>query len=154
MMRKVNGRRFTAPAILLETLAACSQPTDAETALRTWLASGARAVELEDRRELMAMVSPDYADARGNSREDIDRLLRLLFLREDGIRVVTRIENITVHDDSAADVMLTAAVAGNDEATLLGFSADALRFRFELVVDGEDWLLTGARWGELGEEPR
>jgi hypothetical protein len=135
-------------------MAACTPPTDAETALRAWVADGASAIEREDRRELMEMVSPAYADARGNRREDIDRLLRLLFIRQDGITVVTRIEDISVYDDSAADVSLTAAVAGSMETAMLGFNADALRLRLELVVDDGDWVVTSARWSELGEAPR
>ena len=124
MIRHVNGRRGLL-TVFLATLAACAPPTDAETALRAWVATGSSAVESEDRRELMAMVSPDYADTRGNSRDDIDRLLRLLFLREDGIRVMTRIEDIKVHENSAAEVLVTAAVAGINENATLGFSADA-----------------------------
>jgi hypothetical protein len=154
MIRRVNGRSVKALAALALTVTACTPPTDTETALRDWVADGERAIESEDRRALMAMVSPAYADARGNSRDDIDRLLRLLFLRQDGITVVTRIEDIVVNDDTAADISLTAAVAGGNEAAFLGFDADALRFRFELVDDDGDWVVTSARWGELGEAPR
>ena len=70
---------------------------------------------------------------------------------EDGITVVTHIEAIEVYDDTAAKIVLTAGVAGSREQSLLGFSADAVRFEFELEHNGDDWLLTGARWGELGE---
>jgi hypothetical protein len=149
-----NGRGVKALAVLAATLAACTSPTDAETALSAWVANGARAVERKDRRELMGMVSPAYADARGLSREDLERLLRLLFLRQDGITVVTRIEEINVYDDSAADLSLTAILAGSSDAKVLGFDADALRLRLELVDDDGVWLLTSARWGELGEAPR
>ena len=154
MIRRVNGTRVTAFAVLFASLAACSPPTDAETALREWVARGEAAAEREDRRELMGMVSSSYADARGNSREDIDRTLRLLFLREDGIKVVTHIEEIEVYDDTAAKITLTTGVAGSSDTSLLGISADAVRFEYELEHDGDDWLLTGARWGELGETLR
>ncbi len=100
------------------------------------------------------MISGSYADARGNSRDEIDRTLRLLFLREDDIKVVTHIETIEVFDDTAAKITLTAGVAGSRDSSLLGISADAVRFEYELEYDGDDWLLTGARWGELGETLR
>ncbi len=154
MIRRVNGTRVTALAVLFATLAACSPPTDVETALREWVERGEAAAEREDRRELMGMISAIYADGRGNSRDDIDRTLRLLFLREDDIKVVTRIEEIEVYDDTAAKITLTAGVAGSSDASLLGISADAVRFEYELEHDGDDWLLTGARWGELGEKLR
>ncbi len=154
MIRRVNGTRVTALAVLFATLAACSPPTDVETAWREWVERGEAAAEREDRRELMGMISAIYADGRGNSRDDIDRTLRLLFLREDDIKVVTRIEEIEVYDDTAAKITLTAGVAGSSDASLLGISADAVRFEYELEHDGDDWLLTGARWGELGEKLR
>lgn len=154
MIGRVNERGVTALAVLATTLVACTPPTDAETALRAWIANGARALEREDRRELMAMVSPAYADARGLDREDIDRLLRVLFLRQDGITVVTRIEDIKVYDESAADLSLTAILAGSSEAKILGFDADALRLKLEVVDDDGHWLLTSAQWAELGEAPR
>lgn len=154
MIRQVNGTRVTAIALGFALLAACSPPTDAEAAIREWVARGEAAAEAEDRRELMNMISTSYADARGNSRDDIDRTLRLLFLREDGIKVVTHIEEIEVYDDTAAKLTLTTGVAGSSDTSLLGISADAVRFEYELEHDGDDWLLTGARWGELGEEVR
>jgi len=134
-------------------LAGCAPEPDAEQVLRDWVDRGAAAVGREDRRELMAMVSPVYADGRGNSHEDLDQLMRLVFLRQDNVTVVTRIEELTIHDGTAADIVLTTAVAGWDES-LLGFDADALKMHLELEHDGDDWRLTAARWGRLGETLR
>lgn len=153
MIRIVNGTRVTAIGMLLATLCACEPPTDAETALREWVARGEAAASREDRRELMDMISPAYADARGNSRDEIDRMLRLLFLRQDNVKVVTHIEAIKLYGETAADMLLTTGMAGSDES-LLGLRAEAVRFEFELERDGREWLLTGARWGELGEQLR
>ena len=154
MIHQVNGTRVTAIATAFVSLAACSPSTDAEEALQEWLARGAAAAEREDRRELMSMISTGYADARGNTRNDIDRTLRLLFLREDSIKVVTHIDEIEVYDDTAAKIRLTAGVAGSSDKSALGINADAVRFEYELEHDGDDWLLTAARWGELGEKLR
>ncbi len=97
------------------------------------------------------MISPAYADSRGNNREEIDRVLRLMFLRQENVTVVAHIEEINLYGETAADMMLTTAMAGVSDATL-GFSADAVRFQFELEHDGDDWQLMSARWGELGGE--
>lgn len=132
-------------------IAACAPPPDAEQALREWVERGEDAANREDRRELLSMISPAYADARGNSREEIDRVLRLMFLQQEDVTVVARIEEIAVYGDTAADMMLTTAMAGLNDSRF-GFSADAVRFQFELEHDGDDWQLTSARWGELGEE--
>jgi len=133
--------------------AGCAPKPDAEQALRDWIERGEAAVGREDRRELMSMVSPLYADGRGNGHDDLDRMLRLVFLRQDNVTVVTRIEEIDIYDGTAAEVVLTTAVAGWDES-LLGFDADALKMHFELEHDGEDWRLMAARWGRLGETLR
>lgn len=129
----------------------CTPPPDAEQALRDWVERGEAAANREDRRELISMISPAYADSRGNSREEIDRVLRLMFLRQENVTVVAHIEEINLYGETAADMMLTTAMAGVSDATL-GFSADAVRFQFELEHDGDDWQLMSARWGELGGE--
>ncbi len=129
----------------------CTPPPDAEQALRDWVERGEAAANREDRRELISMISPAYADSRGNSREEIDRVLRLMFLRQENVTVVAHIEEINLYGETAADMMLTTAMAGVSDATL-GFSADAVRFQFELEHDGDDWQSMSARWGELGGE--
>lgn len=153
MIEAVNGSNVTAFAAAWLLLAGCGQPTDAETAIREWVARGEAAVASEDRSELVAMVSPAYADARGNSRDDIDRMLRLVFLRQADIKVLTHIDSLKVYDETAAEVTLTTAFAGS-QASRAGFSADAVRFEFELENDGSDWQLISARWAELGRDVR
>jgi hypothetical protein len=47
-------------------------------------------------------------------------------------------------------MMLTVGMAGKNDGTF-GFSADAYEFELEFELD-DDWLLTSARWGELGDD--
>jgi hypothetical protein len=112
---------------------------------------GEEAAQTKQRRELIGMISPAYADTRGSDRGDIENLLRAYFFRQSSITLLTRIEAIRLFGDSAAEIDLTVAMAGQN-GSVLGFSADAYRFQFELEHDGDDWLLISARWGELGEE--
>lgn len=134
-------------------LAACrEQPESAEAEIRAWVARGTDYAEAENRRGLVGMISPSYADGRGNNRDDLDDLFRLYFLRADNVTLITRIEDILVHGESAADLVLTVGMAGTNIG-VLGFSADAYRFEMELERSGDDWRLIGARWGELGETP-
>ena len=97
------------------------------------------------------MISPSYADARGNERGDIDNLLRVYFLRMNNIQLLSTIEEITVYDDTAAKILMTIGMAGTHDG-VLGFSADAYRFELELEKDSDEWQLIAARWGELGDE--
>lgn len=124
-----------------------------EEALRAWVDRGIAAAEDKKRSELMDMISASYADSRGNAREDIDKLLRLYFLRQNRIALLPTIQGLTIYDDSAARIDMTVGMAGTNSGTF-GFSADAYRFVLEVEKNGDDWQLLSARWGELGEEPR
>jgi hypothetical protein len=133
-------------------LTACGDPPTApEEAVRAWVADGQQYAQEKDRKGLMDLISPDYADSRGNERGDIENMFRLYFLRQHSIKLLTSIEEIRVFGDSAAELDLTVGMAATNEG-VLGFSADAYNFELELVRDGDDWLLISGRWGEVGGE--
>ena len=133
-------------------LAACgSTAGDAEQEIRAWLDSGQQAAEEKDRRTLVSMISPDYADRQGNDRAAIEKLLIYYFLRQNNITLLTRVEDLQVFDNTAAEVRMTVGMAGSD-ASALGFSAEAYRFLLELERDDDDWLLVAARWARLNED--
>jgi hypothetical protein len=67
--------------------------------------------------------------------------------------LITRIDELEVYGGSAAKLVLSVGMAGKNEGTF-GFSADAYEFEMEFELDDEEWLLTSARWAELGEELR
>ena len=153
MMKQLTRSMCTVGVLLL--LVACGGPpvSAPEQELRTWVAEGVDAASAKERRKLVGMISSAYTDARGNERSDIDNMLRVYFLRQHKIALLSNIEEITVYDDTAARVMLTVGMAGTNDG-VLGFSADAYRFVLELEKDGGEWLLIAARWGELGDELR
>lgn len=133
-------------------LGACGGPAlGPEAELRAWVERGIAAAEGKERGVLMDMVSPDYVDARGYDRDSVGDMFRAYFLRMNTIELMTAIDEITVFDDSAAEVQLTVGMAGSHDG-LLGFSADAYQFSLELVKDGSDWSVISARWAQLGEE--
>ena len=139
--------------LLFAALAACSSATAPEDAVLAWLGKAETAVEERDRRRLVDMVSENYVDARGNDRQAIDGTLRVLFLRNRNIVLASNVEELTIVGETAASVILTAGmVAANGGAR--GFAAEVYRFELELAHDGDEWLLIGARWGELGESLR
>ena len=145
------------PAVLLALamgLVACGGPaTPAEQQLRDWVDRGVAAAEAKERRKLVQMISPAYADARGNERDAVEDMLRFYFMRMNSVELITSIDEINVIGDSAAEVQLTVGMAGTHDG-LLGFSADAYQFALELEQSGNDWRLISARWGEVGKELR
>ena len=144
--------QFVAAGLVFLLASACGGPEEGpEEAIRAWVAAGHEAAEAKDRSSLQDMISPAYTDSRGNSREDIGKMLRFYFLRQEKVVLITHVDELDVIDDSAAELALQVGMAGsNDNA--LGFSADAYRFEMELVRDGDDWLLIAARWGGLGND--
>lgn len=152
MMNRPTRILFTLGVIAY--LAACGDPPSApEEELRAWVAAGVEAAENKERRELVGMIAPSYADARGNDLEDIDNTLRAYFFRQHEIALISRIEEITVYDDTAAKIVVTVGMAGTNDG-VLGFSADAYRFEMEVEKASGEWKLISARWGELGDDLR
>jgi hypothetical protein len=150
----MNGLTRTLCTVTLTALVlgACGGPaSEPEEELRAWVADGMEAARNKERRELVGMISSSYADARSNERGDIENLLRVYFLRMSNIKLLSTIEEITVYDDTAAEIVMTIGMAGTHEG-VLGFSADAYQFELELEKDSDEWQLIAARWGELGDE--
>lgn len=144
MMRSTSHYRTI---LLAALLAGCGTPSTPEQEVRDWVAAAEAAVEARDRGTLVDMISESYVDGRGNSRADLDRRLRLWFLRHRNIVISSSIEELAVTAGTAARVVLTARMAGTGQS-VLGFSADSERLELELVRQGGEWLLIGASWRE------
>ena len=133
-------------------LAGCGSSTESgnpEDDIRAWVERGETAAEAKDRSGLLDLISENYTDSRGNDRSKIGDTLRVLFFRQNNIALLTSIDDIQFMGDSAALVNVTVGMAGTRNAGI-GLNADAYAFEFELEKQGEDWLLIGSRWGELG----
>ena len=142
------------PVVGLLVLVGCGgEESTPESEVRAWVATMQAAAEEKDRGAVLDGISTAYADARGHSRDDVNDLLRIYFLRQNKIAFLTSIDEVRIIGGTAAEVELTVGMAGtNDRA--LGISADAYRFELELENDGDDWLLISARWGALGDPLR
>lgn len=138
--------------VLTIFLASCGGDENSpENEIRAWVTRGEQAAEEKDRGELLDMISVNYADRHGNDRKNIGDLLRLYFLRQDSVALLTSIDDISLSGETAAKVQVAVGMAGTrDDA--LGFDADAYNFEFELVRSDGEWLLIGAAWGRLGSE--
>jgi hypothetical protein len=147
--------RYLTLILTILILSACGSEdaNDPEAEVREWVTRGESAAEEKDRGELLDLISESYADSRGNDRDGLGDILRVYFFRQDSIALLTSIDEITFYDDTAAQVLLTVGMAGTNSGAL-GFRADAYQFELELQKQEDDWILIGARWGELGGELR
>jgi hypothetical protein len=130
-----------------------------EEQLRQWVGAVEAAAENKARGEILDLIAPSYNDARGHSREDIEKRLMLYFLREQRIALVTSIDDIRIEGGTAASLTVMVGMAGTSDSAALGLSADAYRFELELEATESpasyrDWQLLSARWGELGAPAR
>jgi len=151
-MKSALTRIMSSVALVLVTMAvtACGgERIGPEAEIREWIDAMQQDAEEERRRSIIKRIAEGYTDARGNSRDHIDGMLRAWFLRRDGITLLVNIEEIEVIADTAANVRLTVGMAGTG-AGVFGISADAYRFDLELGADDDGWELLSARWGELG----
>ncbi len=151
MMSAVNRALCLAAAALVLLVACGDPPSEPEAELRAWVDAGIASVEAKERRAVVGMVSEAYVDGRGNERSDLDKILRVYFHRMNNIKLLPKIEEITIYGETAAQLVLTVGMAGTNDG-ILGFSADAYRFELEVEKDGNDWRLISARWGEVGRE--
>lgn len=133
-------------------LGACGGPeVGPEEQLRQWVSAAEAAAEAKERRTMLGLISPAYVGGNGWDRDDVGDMLRVYFLRQHSIELLTSIEEIRLYGDSAAEIDMTVGMAGSNDS-VFGFSADAYNFQLELQRDGGDWLLIASRSGELGEE--
>jgi hypothetical protein len=140
--------------LVLAILSGCSgDVSDPEEQVRAWVRAIQEAAEAKERGRIVEGISPAYVDARGNSRDDIDKLLRVYFFRQNTITLLSNIDEVNVIGGTAAEVSITVGMAGTNDSAL-GISADAYRFELELELDGDNWILISARWGELGDQLR
>lgn len=137
------------------SLAGCGKPaTSAEQQIKDWIKFVADAAEQQQAGDILDLISPAYSDGHGNTHDDVTRLLRLQFLRQQDIVLLTTIDSVNVIAGTAAAAAVTVGMAGSD-SSLLGFRADAYEFELEFETDGNpssysDWRLVSARWGALG----
>jgi len=150
----MTGVTRIALLLVLAMLSSCGgDVSDPEEQVRAWMRAMHEAAEEKERGDIVAGISPAYIDARGNSRDDIDKLLRVYFFRQNTVTLLSKIDEVNVIGGTAAEVSITVGMAGTNNSAL-GISADAYRFELELELDGDEWLLISARWGELGEQLR
>lgn len=141
-------RRLLAPALCVAAAGCGSPASDPETELRALVAAAEAAAEARDTGFFRDLVSEDYADAAGRSRDDLVDRIRGYFFLNTSIEVLTRIERVELHGDDAADLVVQAAlVSGRRRGAIPGLDADYRRIELELVRDDSSWRVIAAAWG-------
>jgi len=120
--------------------------SDPEAEIRALLAGAEEAAEARDVGFFGDALGDGYRDARGNDREDVLRMLRGLFIANQRIEIVSRVDEIVIEGGDAARAVVHAGMVGRrtDSSLIDGLDADLYRFELELVNDGGNWQVIGA----------
>jgi len=139
--------------ILLSALLwACSdKPAETpEERIRATLKSLETAAEARSVSDFMQHVSEDYVDHRGNKKKEIEGILRLQYLRNQNIHILSTIQSLDIQGD-VATVEISTAMA----ATEAGLEENSSRLkanthRFSVVLRSSDaqqtWLIDSVSW--------
>lgn len=134
-------------------LAAGCGSSDPEAAIRTLLADAEQAAEERDTGFFRAVIGTAYRDSRGNDRDQVINLLRGLFVANQRVEIVSRIDSVELLGADAARAVVHAGMVGQRAGAnvLGGLNADLYRFELELVNEGGDWQIIGATMARPGE---
>lgn len=127
--------------------------SDPEVEIRALLAAIEEAAEARDVGFFAETLGDGYRDANGNDRDEVLRMLRGYFIANQRVEVLSRVDEITLEGADAARAVVRAALVGQRPGgALLGVDSDLYRFELELVNEGGDWKIIGAKWSPaLGE---
>lgn len=134
----------------LITLNGCGQDNSSpEQRIRNDLAAMEQAAEEKDLGALRGAILDSYSDNEGYDKKSVTQLIRLNFLRQQNIHLLTRIKSIELLDTANATVIVYVAMAGRpleDPGTLIGMSADLYRFEAGLAEQSGKWKVARAQW--------
>lgn len=150
------GMRYLAAfGILLgaSLLGACGGPPQSpRQQIEAWVDTVQQAAEDRDAGAIAKQLAPDYADAREHDRDALERFLRLYFLRERHVEVVTHLRNIDFPYQDMARIKVDVLIAGRHAGgSILNLGAGRYTVQVELkLLDGK-WLATWADWHRSDE---
>lgn len=146
-------RRATTTSLRAALLAAaaltgaCGPGGGPEQELRSLIDEAEAAAESRDTGHFRGLISRDYVDARGNSRDDLINWLRGYFLTHQRVEIVTRVEDIDVSRDEVANIGLAiVSMTWRGGERFGGFGGDVERIDLELVREAGGWRIIGASW--------
>lgn len=111
--RWLRGGIRPAMALGFGLLLGCSEPShDPDAEIRALIEQAEQAAEARNADDLLELLAEDYRDSSGLGLKDVERRLRLLFLRNQDVHIFTRIVDIDLSDDAPeASVGLLVAMA-------------------------------------------
>jgi len=141
-------------AALMFALVSCSSD-DPEDQIKKLVVRAEKAAEEKNKSEFRDIISEAYKDEKGRKRREVIGLLRYYFIQNKDIYVFSRIKDIQFPEEAKAEVVVTAAIAGqpvNGPDDLKNINADLHRIEFVAEKESGEWKVTSASWSRASIE--
>jgi hypothetical protein len=151
----VNFARVHAAAAVTVAvvLGACANGSTPEQQVRAQLAAAQRHAEARDLSALLNLVAEEYSDARGQTKAELRDFLRALFILNQSLHLLVRIDSVSFPADElarvAARVGMLRTRAGDAEDWDL--AAEIIELDLEMLNEGGEWRVLHSRWRRLGD---
>jgi hypothetical protein len=132
--------KYSSVLILSYALAACSPATSDEQRVRELVANATGAAEARDVGEVLGLVGADYADTQGNTRGDLQLLLRAFFAAHPKLELVTSIDSLEFPVEGLARARVSVRGLDLDRFDAGGFVV----LDVELRRAGSEWRVVRA----------
>lgn len=132
--------RWRPAAVALIGLIACSEP-DLDGQLQRFVTETVSAANARDTGYFRGIVADSYVDASGNDRDRIIDLIRGFFFVNAQIEANADIVSVEWSGTESARLVLATSIDGN-------MNSISPQLELELLLDGSDWTVIGARWEE------
>lgn len=119
-----------------------------EDEVRRYIESAVEAAEARDLGAMTDLIHPRYHDQNGYNLKQISNLLRLSFISNKNIFLLTKVNQIEFLADNEALVNLHIAMAASaltDTSALSSLRARIYKFELHLIKR-EEWQLQQAKW--------
>jgi len=132
----------------LAATAGCGAPETPEARVRAVITAGERAAEARDVGALMKLVAPEFRDADGGDRADLERLLRGYLVMHQSVHLLAKVEQVDFPYRDYARVELTVGTLGRETAgaTTFDVAADVYHVVLELRLEDDAWRVVRAEW--------
>ena len=151
-MPQASRWRWAVAVSLTVFLGGCSDPTTPEVEIRAVITQAEEAAESRDLGDIRPLIADEYSDKRGYDKDQIQDLLRLLFLTHQSIHLLVHIESVDLPSTDVANVVALVGMA--DTADTLP-DVDLYQFEVQLIDQGDgEWQVVNADWRRgLGNPP-
>ena len=132
--------KFLTVLITASFLAACATKSSDEEKVRALFKSMEEAAEARDTRDVLDFVAPDYSDAQGFDKSQLQDFLRGYFLSHPKLELLVNVESLEFPVAGLAHARLSIASVSFDQPG----NSDALTLDVELRKPSGDWQVVRA----------